>query len=120
MSDRRLPGADLRTLLRPALPTRSSAQALAERLIPALLASRPGATVVDLGCGRGDSVDAFRALEPGVRWTGVDVPDSTEAAERVRTDAEVLTFDGERIPLPDGEAEFVLCKQVGEHGPPAQ
>ena len=60
MSDRRLPGADLRTLLRPALPTRSSAQALAEDFIPALLAPRPGATVVDLGCGRGDSVDAFR------------------------------------------------------------
>jgi SAM-dependent methyltransferase len=57
MSDRRLPGADLRTLLRPALSTGSSAQVLAEDLVPALLAPRPGATVVDLGCGRGDSVD---------------------------------------------------------------
>ena len=76
MSDRRLPGADLRTLLRPALPTRSSAQALAEDFIPALLAPRPGATVVDLGCGRGESVEAFRAADPTVRWIGVEVGDS--------------------------------------------
>ena len=93
MSDRRLPGADLRTLLRPALPTRSSAQALAEDFIPALLAPRPAATVVDLGCGRGDSVDAFRAADPAVRWIGVEVGDSEY---ETRPDVELRIFDGVR------------------------
>jgi len=76
MSARRLPGADLRALLRPAIPTTSSPQVLADQLVPALLDGRHGALVIDLGCGRGDSVDVFRAADPGVRWVGVDVSDA--------------------------------------------
>ena len=78
MSDRRLPGSDLRALLRPAILTSSSPQVLAEDLVPWLLSDlAPGAEVIDLGCGRGDSVDAFRAVDPAVRWIGVDLPGST-------------------------------------------
>ncbi|HET6547749.1 MAG TPA: methyltransferase domain-containing protein [Solirubrobacter sp.] len=112
MSDRRLPGADLRTLLRPALSTGSSAQVLAEDLVPALLAPRPGATVVDLGCGRGDSVDVFRAADPGVRWIGVEVPGSEF---ETRPDVELRLFDGLRLPFEDGSVDVVFCKQVLEH-----
>ncbi len=112
MSDRRLPGADLRTLLRPALPTRSSAQALAEDFIPALLAARPGATVVDLGCGRGDSVDAFRAADPTVRWIGVEVGDSEY---ETRPDVELRIFDGIALPFEDASVDIVFSKQVLEH-----
>ena len=112
MSDRRLPGADLRTLLRPAIPTRSSAQALAEHFIPALLAPRPGATVVDLGCGRGESVDAFRAADPSVRWIGVEVGDSEY---ETRADVELRIFDGVALPFEDASVDVVFSKQVLEH-----
>jgi len=111
MSDRRLPGADLRTLLRPALPTGSSGQALAEDLIPALLPG-PGATVVDLGCGRGDSVDPFRAADPSVRWIGVEVGDSEY---ETRDDVELRIFDGVRLPFEDASVDVVFSKQVLEH-----
>lgn len=110
MSDRRLPGADLRTLLRPALSTRASGQALAERLIPGLVF--PGAVVVDLGCGRGDSVDAFRAAEPGVRWIGVEVDDSEYTT---RPDVELRIFDGVALPFADASVDVVFSKQVLEH-----
>jgi SAM-dependent methyltransferase len=112
MSDRRLPGADLRTLLRPAVSTRSSAQALAEDFIPALLAPRPGATVVDLGCGRGDSAGVFRAADPSVRWIGVRVGDSEPEA---RPDAELLISDTDRLPFEDASVDVVFSKQVLEH-----
>jgi SAM-dependent methyltransferase len=112
MSDRRLPGADLRTLLRPALPARSSAQALAEDFIPALLAARPGATVVDLGCGRGDSVDAFRAADPTVQWIGVEVSGSEY---ETRPDVELRLFDGVALPFEDASVDLVFSKQVLEH-----
>jgi SAM-dependent methyltransferase len=112
MSDRRLPGADLRTVLRPAIPVNASAQVLAEDLVPALLAARPGATVVDLGCGRGDSVDVFRAADPDVRWIGVEVSDSEY---ETRPDVELRVFDGVVLPCEDASVDIVFCKQVLEH-----
>jgi SAM-dependent methyltransferase len=116
MSDRRLPGADLRALLRPAIPTGSSAQVLADQLIAGLLgATRPGARVMDLGCGRGDSVDAFRRVDPAVRWVGVDLEDSPEVRERTRSDADFVAFDGVHLPFPDASCDVVFCKQVLEH-----
>jgi SAM-dependent methyltransferase len=111
----RLPGSDLAALLGDALPGDHAEQWQPERWLPGL--RRRDWRVVDLGCGTGDSLDLFRQLDPEVRWTGVDVPDSAEAAERVRSDGEFVAFDGERIPLPDGAADLVLCKQVLEHVP---
>ena len=89
---------------------------LAEALVPALLAELPpGARVVDLGCGRGDSVDVFRAADPQVRWVGVDLEHSAEVAQRTREDAEFRSFDGRHLPFDDGEVDLVFCKQVLEH-----
>ena len=89
---------------------------LADDLIPGLVACLPaGARVVDVGCGRGDSVDLFRAADPGVGWVGVDLPDSAEVAQRTRSDAEFRTFDGLHLPFGDGEVDLVFCKQVLEH-----
>ena len=87
-------------------------QALAEKLIPALLATRPQATVVDLGCGRGESVDAFRAADPDVRWIGVEVGDSEY---ETRPDVELRIFDGVRLPFEDASVDVVFSKQVLEH-----
>lgn len=91
-----------------------TAEALAERWHRD---ARAGASprVVDLGCGPGDSVDFFRGLDPGVRWTGVDLPESPEVATRTRTDAEFLAFGGVSIPIEDAAADLVFCKQVLEH-----
>jgi ubiquinone/menaquinone biosynthesis C-methylase UbiE len=71
--------------------------------------------VLDLGCGAGDSVDLFRSLEPNVRWTGADIAESAEVAQRTRTDADFVTFDGERLPFADQSFDLVYCKQVLEH-----
>jgi SAM-dependent methyltransferase len=112
MSDRRLPGADLRGLLRPAIPTTSSPQVLADQLVPGLLDGRRGARVIDLGCGRGDSVDVFRAADPGVRWVGVEI---SEADFARGDDAELRLFDGMNLPFADASVDVVFCKQVLEH-----
>src|SRR3954451_5652844 len=111
MSDRRLPGADLRALLRPAIPTTSSPQVLADQLVPGLLDGRRGALVIDLGCGRGDSVDVFRALDPSVAWVGVEISET----EFARADAELRVFDGVNLPFAAASVDVVFCKQVLEH-----
>ncbi len=106
----------MRALLRPAILADSSPQVLAEDLVPALMADlAPGASVIDLGCGRGDSVDVFRAVDPTVRWIGVDLPSSPEVDERTRLDAEFRTFDGLHLPFEDASLDVVFCKQVLEH-----
>jgi len=99
-------------VLRPAIPTTSSAQVLADQLVPGLLAGRPGATVVDLGCGRGDSVDHFRAADATVRWIGVEVGDSEYDT---RPDVELRIFDGVALPFEDASVDVVFSKQVLEH-----
>jgi SAM-dependent methyltransferase len=71
--------------------------------------------VLDLGCGTGDSVEHFRARDPEVEWLGLDVPESPEARERTRSDAQFETFDGVSIPFAEASFELVYCKQVLEH-----
>jgi SAM-dependent methyltransferase len=116
MSGRRLPGADLREVLRPALPQPAAPQVHADELVPGLMAEvGAGARVVDLGCGRGNSVDLFRAVEPGVDWVGVELADSELFAQRTRDDAAFVTFDGVHLPFEDASVDLVFCKQVLEH-----
>lgn len=100
-----------------ALPTRGAAQALADEHIAARAGARGDRVwrVLDLGCGDGRSIDAFRAADPNVEWTGLDVPDSTEVRTRTRTDASFAVFDGEHIPFEDGRFDLIFCKQVLEH-----
>ena len=104
-------GDDLRDLLGERIPGDHARQALADDYITRFAP----ASVVDLGCGSGDSVDGFRAANPHVHWLGLDVESSPEVAARTRADAEFRTFDGTRIPLDDGSVELVFCKQVLEH-----
>ncbi|GMU93854.1 MAG: hypothetical protein AMXMBFR4_29120 [Candidatus Hydrogenedentota bacterium] len=72
-------------------------------------------TVIDLGCGEGNSVDFFRALAPHAKWVGVDIADSSEVALRKRADAEFRTYDGIHIPAEDSSVDLVFCRQVFEH-----
>jgi SAM-dependent methyltransferase len=104
-------GDDLGDLLGPRIPGDHSRQVLADHYAARLHPTR----VMDLGCGRGDSVDLFRAVNPGVRWVGVDIEESPEVDGRTRADAEFVTFDGRRLPFDDASFEVVYCKQVLEH-----
>src|SRR4051794_38392381 len=109
-----MPGADLRGVLRPALSPRSSAQVVAEELIPGVVAGRRGTVVVDLGCGRGDSVNPFREADPDVRWTGLEL-EGFDGERPTRTDIEFRVYDGTRMPFADAGVDIVFCKQVVEH-----
>ena len=104
-------GDDLGDLLGPRIPGDHSRQVLADHYAARLRPSR----VMDLGCGVGDSIDLFRALDPEVQWVGVDVEESPEVAGRTRGDAEFVTFDGEQLPFEDASFDLVYCKQVLEH-----
>jgi SAM-dependent methyltransferase len=104
-------GDDLGELLGHRIPSDHSRQVLADHYAERLRGRR----VMDLGCGTGDSVDLFRAADPAVEWVGVDVEESPEVAERVRTDAEFVSFDGRRLPFDDASFDIVFCKQVLEH-----
>ena len=104
-------GDDLLEVLGDAVPNAPISQALADDYIPRIAAG----TVIDLGCGSGDSVDQFRNVNPDVKWVGVDIERSPEVAARRRTDAEFLTFDGVHLPFGDSLIDAVYCKQVLEH-----
>jgi SAM-dependent methyltransferase len=73
--------------------------------------------VLDLGCGQGDSVALFRRHRPDVDWVGVDIANSQEVQQRRRTDATFVTYDGKRVPFPDGSFDLVYSRQVLEHVP---
>ena len=106
----RSPGHELAGALGDAVPSDHARQTLADAHITA-----GPERVLDLGCGTGSSVDAFRAVNPGVQWTGLDIAGSREVAQRTRTDARFVTFDGVTIPFPDASFDLVYCKQVLEH-----
>ena len=104
-------GDDLLEVVGDAVPREPVHQALADDYIPRIASG----SVIDLGCGAGDSVVQFRNVDPSVRWVGVDVESSPEVASRRRTDAEFVTFDGVHLPFADASYDAVYCKQVLEH-----
>jgi SAM-dependent methyltransferase len=71
--------------------------------------------VMDLGCGKGDSFDLFRQLDPAIKWCGLDIEISPEVEKRTRTDAEFFSFDGSTIPFEDNHFDLIYCNQVLEH-----
>jgi len=103
-------------VLRPYIPNDHARQVSARYYVELLMsAPDPPRKVLDLGCGRGDSVDLFRRFNPDVDWVGVDIGDSREALQRKRADATFVTYDGRRIPFPDGTFDLVYSSQVLEH-----
>ncbi len=72
-------------------------------------------TVLDLGCGEGNSVDYFKQKKPDIRWFGADIESSPEVNVRKRSDAEFITFDGAHLSFKDQELDLIYCHQVLEH-----
>jgi SAM-dependent methyltransferase len=114
-------GPGLWQLLEPYIPNDHARQVSAGYYLERVM-SGPNAPsrVLDLGCGTGDSVDLFRGHNALVDWVGVDIEDSQEARARRRTDASFVTYDGSRVPFPDGSFDLVYSRQVLEHVPDPQ
>jgi SAM-dependent methyltransferase len=73
------------------------------------------ATVLDLGCGEGNSIGLFRSIADSVDWHGVDIADSPEVRKRTGEHESIQTFDGINLPYPDHYFDIVFCNQVLEH-----
>lgn len=71
--------------------------------------------VLDLGCGKGESLDFFRSLNFKIEWFGVDIEKSPEVQSRTESNERLITFDGINIPFPDNYFDLIYCKQVFEH-----
>lgn len=68
--------------------------------------------LLDLGCGRGEYLDAFTRL--GYEVSGVDIsPSAPEFSPNFAV--EVVNLEQERLPFPDGSFDFVFSKSVIEH-----
>lgn len=81
----------------------------------------PGATLLDVGCGKGRQVAAF-AADLGCRVIGVDplADNLARASARVRGEGvadrvELLSGSIERLPLPDASVDFVWCRDMFNH-----
>lgn len=111
-------GRSLWALLEPYIPNDHARQVNATYYLDQLMAG-PAAPrrVLDLGCGRGDSVDQFRRHSEDVDWIGVDIADSQEVEQRRRKDATFVTYDGEHVPFSDQSFDLVYSRQVLEHVP---
>jgi SAM-dependent methyltransferase len=96
-------------LARLASPLAARARARRHADFFALTRLRPGARVLDLGCGQ----IGLRAAEPQLEIAGVDLqPRPDYPGPFVQADA------AEGLPFADGEFDLVYCSSVIEHVPP--
>ena len=72
-------------------------------------------TLLDLGCGAGDSYDEFYDCAERIRWIGLDIMDSGEVGARTRRSLPFCSFDGVHIPLADNSTDITYSRQVFEH-----
>lgn len=86
----------------------------------ALLNPRPGAVLVDVGCGTGEDVLALAArVQPGGRAIGVDASEAMLAEARRRADGRpgvaLVHCDAHRLDLPDACADGVRAERTLQH-----
>jgi len=84
------------------------------RVLDGLSTDNGRITVLDLGCGTGESYDSF-CQNSKVRWIGLDIPDSAEVMSRPSRNIPFCTYDGIRIPLRDKPVDISYSRQVFEH-----
>ncbi|MEO0885896.1 MAG: class I SAM-dependent methyltransferase [Cyanobacteria bacterium J06648_10] len=97
------------------VPDNHSRQMTSNTLTGHLLKEKDINTVMDLGCGPGDSIDFFRAIDQFIDWIGLDLEQSPEVNKRKRTDAAFVAFNGIIIPFEDNHFDLIYCNQVFEH-----
>ena len=89
---------------------RASRPTTAARRSPTVRASRRARARPRLRGGRfGRPVPL---AQPRRERVGADIEQSAEVADRTRTDAEFVTFDGTSLPFDDASFDLVYCKQV--------
>jgi SAM-dependent methyltransferase len=73
--------------------------------------------VVDFGTGIGNSLPYLRAMFPEADIVGLDVSEKSLeiAAHRYPQAARLVPYDGEHIPLPEGEWDLVFSSCVFHH-----
>ncbi len=77
---------------------------------------RPGASILDVGCGAGGFLGELGSARLDLRLTGVDV--SPDAAKRARSRAgHVLLASASALPFRDGAFDAVLSHDVLQHLP---
>jgi len=71
-------------------------------------------TVLDIGCGCGDSARFFRAI--GIKWQGVTLGAHDLTICR-RRGLNVIEADMHFIPLPNESVDLCFCRHIAEHSP---
>ncbi|WP_228931091.1 class I SAM-dependent methyltransferase [Roseibium aggregatum] len=102
-------------LLSHALPRNHSRQVTSKDVLRDWLATNAPKTVLDLGCGIGNSVDIFRSVNLNIKWAGLDIESSPEVMSRSRDDADFFTYDGVTFPFENEKFELIYSHQVFEH-----
>lgn len=83
--------------------------------------SAQGLSVLDFGCGIGNSIPHLTRIFPNARVLGTDVSSESIALAREKNpDAELQVLSGNTIPLPDHSVDVVTAACVYHHIPPAQ
>ena len=72
-------------------------------------------TILDLGCGEGNSIKLFQRLSGNTIWHGVDIENSPEVKKRVRNNDFITSFNGVDLPYPDNYFDLIFSNQVLEH-----
>lgn len=93
-------------------PARTSAPHMAAAIVAEF---RPR-TVIDVGCGTGALLAAFRELGPAARGFEYATAAVTLCRE---AGLDVVQYDIEHDPVPDARADVVTSMEVAEHLPPA-
>ncbi len=80
----------------------------------------PGCSVLDVGCGTGDMLIGLATSVEGVKGVGIDASESMIATARSRAEPGGLPLsfavgDVERLELPDGSFDRVVCSRVLLH-----
>jgi ubiquinone/menaquinone biosynthesis C-methylase UbiE len=78
----------------------------------------PGVDVLDIGCASGGFFNIMRSLQPGIRYTGIDIsPTAIQIARQRYPEARFEVADATAIPFRDNAFDFVHCTGVTVHVP---
>lgn len=89
---------------------------VARKLVGEALDARPGARLLEVGCGTGGNLVWIERAWPGVRTAGLDLDRRALAHSAARgLRAALLAADGLRLPMADGSVDVLLAFDVIEH-----